>query len=240
MQNLLFERGLTQITNILALQREAASLGGDVGELRAARAEAEGKITEIRIQELNLRSSRQEEAETELRDLGDRELELAEKRRSLVEQIARLEIRAPVSGIVHGLQVTTPRSVLRSADPVVYLIPQDQPLVITALIQPTDISNVHPGQRTILRFPSFPSRTTPELDGTVTIVSADAFQDEQTNQSFYRAQVVLDERQIERLNGQVLIPGMPVEVMLMTVPRTPLEYLVKPLADYFAAAFRES
>lgn len=235
----LLEKGLTPITRVLALRREASNLNGELGALLAARAEAEGKITEINLEILNLQTVRQEEAVSELRDLGYRELELAEQRRALAEQIARLDVRAPVSGIIHGLQVTTPRSVLRSADPVAYLVPQDQPLVITALIQPTDISNVHPGQKAVLRFPSFPSRTTPELDGTVAIVSADAFQDEKTGQSFYRAQILLDEGQVERLNGQVLIPGMPVEVMMMTVPRTPLEYLVKPLADYFAGAFRE-
>jgi HlyD family secretion protein len=235
----LLDKGLTPISRVLTLRREASSLNGQHGSLQASRAEAEGRITEINLEILNLRTVRQEEAVSELRDLGYRELELAEQRRSLAEQIVRLDIRAPVSGVVHGLQVTTPRSVLRSADPVAYLVPQDQPLVITALIQPTDISNVHPGQKAVLRFPSFPSRTTPELDGTVAIVSADAFQDEKTGQSFYRAQILLDEGQIERLKGQELIPGMPVEVMMMTAPRTPLEYLVKPLTDYFVEAFRE-
>ena len=114
---------------MLALEREKARLEGAAGELDAAKAEAEGKLTEIDIEILKRGSARREEANTQLRDLGYRELELAERRRSLTEQIDRLEIRAPVSGIVHALQVTTPRSVIRAADPVLFLIPQDRPLV---------------------------------------------------------------------------------------------------------------
>ncbi|MFV0335055.1 MAG: HlyD family type I secretion periplasmic adaptor subunit [Tropicimonas sp.] len=239
-QEQLLSRGLTPVTRVLALRRQAASLTGDLGALQAQRAEALGKITEINLEIINMRTIRQEEAIAELRDLGYREIELAEQRRVLAERIARLDIRAPVSGVVHGLQVTTPRSVLRSADAVGYLVPQDQPLVISALIQPQDISNVYMGQQTNLRFPAFSTKTTPEVSGVVTVVSADAFQDNQTGQSFYKAQIMIAEGELDRLNGQILLPGMPVEVMLMTKPRTPMAYLIKPLADYFATSFRES
>lgn len=215
-QEQLLSRGLTPVTRVLALRRQAASLTGDLGALQAQRAEALGKITEINLEIINMRTIRQEEAIAELRDLGYREIELAEQRRVLAERIARLDIRAPVSGVVHGLQVTTPRSVLRSADAVGYLVPQDQPLVISALIQPQDISNVYMGQQTNLRFPAFSTKTTPEVSGVVTVVSADAFQDNQTGQSFYKAQIMIAEGELDRLNGQILLPGMPVEVMLMT------------------------
>lgn len=238
-QTSLYERGLTQASRVLALQREAAQLQGEIGSLRAARAEALGRITEIEIEILRLRTVRQEEAVTELRDLGYRELELAERRRALSEQINRLELRAPVSGIVHGLQVTTPRSVLRPAEPVAYLVPQDLPFVIAALIQPADINQIHPGQAAGLRFPAFNSRTTPELAGQILRVSADIFEDAQSGISYYRAEIALDEGQAELLGGESLLPGMPVEAMIRTSPRSPMSYLVKPLADYFVKAFRE-
>lgn len=238
-QNSLLERGLTQASRVLALQREAAQLQGQIGSLRASRAEAEGKITETDIEILRLGSTRQEEAVTELRDLGYRELELAERRRSLSEQINRLELRAPVSGIVHGLQVTTPRAVVRAAEPVAHLVPQDLPFVITALIRPTDINHIHPGREAALRFPAFNSRTTPELIGHIQRVSADTFEDEQSGTSYYRAEITLDEGQAELLGGDGLLPGMPVEAMISTSARTPMSYLVKPLADYFMKAFRE-
>jgi HlyD family secretion protein len=236
----LLARGLTQAARVLALEREEARLAGTAGQLDASRAEAEGRITEIDIQILKLGSARREEASTQLRDLGYRELELAERRRSLIEQVSRLEIRAPVSGLVHALQVTTPRSVIRAADPVLYLVPQDRPFVIAAQISPINVDEVTIGQPVTLHFAAFDARTTPELFGQISRVSADALVDERSKTSYYRAEVVLDPGEIEKLGGLVLIPGMPVEVFIRTGERTPLAYLLKPLADYFNRAFRES
>ncbi|MCV2872098.1 HlyD family type I secretion periplasmic adaptor subunit [Defluviimonas sp. WL0050] len=236
----LLDRGLTQAGRVLALEREKARLAGSAGELDAAKAEAEGKVTEIDIEILKRGSTRREEANSQLRDLGYRELELAERRRSLTEQIDRLEIRAPVSGIVHALQVTTPRSVIRAADPVLFLVPQDRPLVIAARVAPINVDEVQIGQEVTLRFSAFDSRTTPELFGQVARISADALTDEASQLSYYRTEVVLEPDELDKLAGQAIIPGMPVEVFIRTGDRTPLAYLVKPLAEYFNRAFRES
>ena len=236
----LLDRGLTQAGRVLALQREKARLDGVAGELDAARAEAEGKVTEIDIEILNRGSTRREEANTQLRDLGYRELELAERRRSLTEQIDRLDIRAPVSGVVHALQVTTPRSVIRAAEPVLYIIPQDRPFVIAAQVSPIHVDEVAIGQTVTLRFAAFDSRTTPELFGQVRQISADALTDETSRATYYRAEIVLDEGEMAKLGGRAIIPGMPVEVFIRTGERTPLAYLLKPLSEYFNRAFRES
>ncbi|KAB2882955.1 MAG: HlyD family type I secretion periplasmic adaptor subunit [Albidovulum sp.] len=236
----LLDKGLTQAGRVLALEREKARLEGVAGELDATRAEAEGKITEIDIEVLKRGSTRREEANTQLRDLGYRELELAERRRTLSEQIDRLEIRAPVSGVVHALQVTTPRSVIRAADPVLYLIPQDRPLVIAARVSPVHVDEVRVGQEVTLRFAALDSRTTPELLGQVARVSADALTDEASRSAYYRAEVTLEPGELAKLAGHAIIPGMPVEVFIRTGERTPLAYLVKPLAEYFNRAFRES
>jgi len=236
----LLDRGLTQAGRVLALEREKARLDGVAGELDATRAEAEGKMTEIEIEILKRGSTRREDANSQLRDLGYRELELAERRRTLTEQIDRLEIRAPVSGIVHALQVTTPRSVIRAADPVLYLIPQDRPLVIAARVSPIHVDEIRVGQGVTLRFAAFDSRTTPELFGQVARVSADALTDEASRSAYYRAEVTLDPGELAKLEGHAIIPGMPVEVFIRTGERTPLAYLVKPLAEYFNRAFRES
>lgn len=236
----LLDRGLTQAGRVLALEREKARLAGTAGELDAARAEAEGKVTEIDIEILKRGSTRREDASTQLRDLGYRELELAERRRSLIEQIDRLDIRAPVSGIVHALQVTTPRSVVRAAEPVLYIIPQDRPLVIAAQVSPIHVDEIAIGQEVALRFAAFDSRTTPELLGQVRQISADALTDETSRASYYRTEIVLDRGELAKLDGRAIIPGMPVEVFIRTGERTPLAYLVKPLAEYFSRAFRES
>lgn len=240
-QQSLLDKGLAQASRVLNLRREQANLNGSIGELTATEARARARITEIDIQIIEMSAVRREEAITRLRDLQYRELELAEQRRSLKERLARLDITAPVSGIVYGLQVHTPRSVIRPADPVMFLIPQDRPLVIAARVDPIHIDQIHLGQEVILRFSAFDQRQTPELTGKVVQISADAFEDESSRVSYYRAEITVDDGEKEKLpEGTVLIPGMPVEAFIRTADRSPLAYLVKPLADYFTKAFRES
>ncbi|WP_120500060.1 HlyD family type I secretion periplasmic adaptor subunit [Roseovarius sp. EL26] len=239
-QQQLLDRGLAQATRVLALQREEAGLQGQMGDLEAQKAQAEGRITEIGIEILKLGTARREEAISQLRDLQYRELELHEQRRALIERLSRLDIKAPVSGIVYGLQVFARRSVIRPADPVLYLVPQDRPLVINAQVETIHIDKLNIDQDVILRFSALDQRETPELVGKVVTISADAFEDENTQQSYYRTEIILNEGEIKRLpDGAVLIPGMPVEAFIKTADRSPMAYLVKPLTDYFTKAFRE-
>lgn len=236
----LLERGLAQSSRVLSLEREEARLMGIAGELTAQRAQSEGRVTEIELEIVRIAAERREEANTQLRDIGSSELELAERRRALIERIARLDIRAPVSGSVLGLQVTTPQSVIRAADPILYLIPQDRPLVINVNIQPIHIDEVHVGQDVRLVFPGLPNRMMPELHGRVVIVSADALSDQKTGAAFYRAEIVLSEGEAAKMGDMTLLPGMPVEAFIQTSDRTPLAYLIQPFTDYFNRAFRES
>ena len=212
---------------------------GTMGELAAQKAQAEGRITELELEILRLRTDRREEAITSLRDLQFRELELREQRRALLEQMNRLDITAPVSGLVYNLQVFAPRSVIRPADPILYIIPQDRPLVINARVEAIHVDKLHFGQEVTLRFSALDQRTTPELFGHVVQISADAFEDEATRISYYRAEVVLNDGEMARLpEGVTLLPGMPVETFIRTEDRTPIAYLVKPFTDYLARAFR--
>lgn len=240
-QQSLLDRGLAQASGVLALQRQQASLSGQSGELTASRAEAEGRQTELDIEILRIGTTRREEANTRLRDLQFNEIELGEKRRALITRLERLDIRAPVSGIVYGMAVFTPRSVIRAAEPVLYLVPQDRPLVIATQVQPNNIDSVFVGQAVSVRFSAFDQRQTPELFGTVVQVSADAFTDQGSQVSYYRAEIKLNDGEMDRLPPNLhLIPGMPVETFISTTARSPMAYLLKPLADYFVKAFRES
>jgi membrane fusion protein, type I secretion system len=239
-QKKLLDKGLAQAGTVLSLLRTVANLEGTLGELVASEASAEGRITELDIEMLKLDTGQREEAITTLRDLQFRELELTEQRRSLKQQMERLDITAPVSGIVYGMSVHTPRSVIRPADPVLYLVPQDRPLVIAARIETIHIDKLFVGQTVVLRFSAFDQRQTPELEGTVKLVSPDAFEDEASRISYYRAEIELNEGEQNKLpEGAVLIPGMPVEAYIRTADRSPLSYFLKPLADYFTKAFRE-
>lgn len=236
----LLEKGLAQAARVLSLQREDARLRGQVGEFTAAVAELEGRITEIDGEILGLTQRLREDTITQLRDLQFRERELTEQLGALEEQLLRMEIRAPVSGIVYGMSVFAERSVIRAADPLLFLVPQDRPLVIQAQVSPLNIDQVFPGQEATLRLPAFDARTTPELFGEVIQVSADAFVDEVTGATYYRAELLPKEGEIERLGDKILLPGMPVEAFIRTEDRSPLIYLVRPFLDYFNRAFRES
>ena len=135
-QQSLLDKGLAQASRVLALKREKSNLMGTVGELTAQKAQSEGRITELDLEAIKLETQRREEAISEIRDLQVNEREMAEERRALREQLDRLDIRAPVSGVIYGLTVFTPRSVIRAADPVLFLVPQDRPLIIEARVDP--------------------------------------------------------------------------------------------------------
>ncbi|WP_425083617.1 HlyD family type I secretion periplasmic adaptor subunit [Ruegeria profundi] len=238
-QESLLQRGLTQASRVSALQREEANLTGAIGRLEATIARLKGQIASTEIQILELNATRREEAITTLRDAQTRIAELAERRLSLTERLSRLDIRAPVSGTVYDSQVFALQSVIQPAEQMMYVVPQDTPLLVAAKVDAIHVDQLFRGQEVALRFPSFNQRETPELDGHVINVSADTFTDEGTGFTFYRAELVPDDGQLDRLNGQTLLPGMPVEAMIKTDERTPLSYLTKPLTDYFTRAFRE-
>lgn len=238
-QRSLLDRGLAQASRVLALEREAARLDGQLGEMRATRAQNEARVTEIDMARLGEAAARREAAEAELRELGYRALELGERRGLLTRQIALMDIRAPASGIVHQLQVTTPRAVIRPADTLLFIVPQDRPMVVSARISPIDIDELSIGQDVVLRFSAFSGRITPEIRGRLEHLSADAVTDEVTQAQFYRAEITIPRNQRDDPGQPALIPGMPVEAYIQTRTRSPLSYLTRPLTDYLGRAFRE-
>ncbi len=238
-QRELLRKGLAQASRVLALEREAARLDGQRGQLIAQAAQLKGEISEIEIELLRLGATRREEALAELRDIGFREMELKERRIALREKLSRLDVRAPVGGVVLDMTVHALQAVVRAAEPILHIVPTNSALVVTAEVDPTSIDTVHRGQEAVLRFSSFNARTTPVLYGTVSRVSPDAFHDEETRRSYYRAEVLLREGEIAKLEGQQLVAGMPVEVFIQTGDRTPIQYLLKPITDYLNRAMRE-
>ena len=236
----LLAKGLTQAARVSGLDRELAQLNGRLGELTSARAEAEGRITEIEIEITALLTQQREQAQAELRDVVASESQLDEQARALTDRITRLEVRSPAAGLVLGLQVTTPQAVIRPADALMFIVPQDRPLLVAARVPVTHVDEVHSGQDVRLVFSSLPSRSTPEVIGKVTLVSADALTDDRSGASYFRTEVAIDAAALKALGDAQVVPGMPVDVFIRTGDRTPLSYLLKPLTDYFRNAFRET
>ena len=239
-QNDLLERGLVQADPILRLQRDVAQIRGTLGNFAARKAELAERVIETELSITQLCNARVEEAIAQLREIRITEEELRARAAELSRQIDELDLRAPVAGTIHGLQIFGPQSVLRSAEPVAFLVPEGRPLIISTQIPATDIDQVFVGQMVVLRFPAFDMRNIPDLVGQVTQVSADAFLDETTGANFYRAEIVIDDGEITRLGDRTLLPGMPVEAYIRTEDRSPFAYLVEPIAAYFNRAFRET
>ncbi|MEP1328217.1 HlyD family secretion protein [Pseudophaeobacter sp.] len=123
----------------------------------------------------------------------------------------------------------------------IYLVPQDRPFVVTEQEVSTDIDQIFVGQEVTLRFSALDQRYTPDLFGTLVQVSAGAFEDASTRMSYYRAEIEMKPGEAARLPlGTVLISGMPVESYIHAAERSPIAYLIKPLADYCVKAFREA
>lgn len=235
----LFEQGLVPTARLLGLQRTQASLEGDIGQLTAEMAEARGRIIGLSIEASALLDFRREEAIARLRDLSFNEGELKQRQLSLLEQRARLDVRAPVTGTVFETQVFAVQSVVRAAEPMMYIVPGAAPLQIAARIEPTDIDEVYAGQEVSVMFTAFNRRTTPEIRGTVLRVSAAAVVNETSGQSFYEAVILPDAVELAALEDVSIKPGMPVETFLKTEERSPMNYLTQPLTVYFQRAFRE-
>ena len=253
-QRTLFEKGLSQLPRLLAIERAAKNLEGQSGTNAARIARVRGRISELEIQILQIDSRRIEEAEKEARDVSAEENEVKERLASVRQRLGRMEVRAPVPGEVFGMTVFAAGEVVRPGEPILQIVPADAGLVVMARLNPIDVDQVYPGQPAVLRFSAFPARETPEFDGRVVRVSADAVRDAETGLSWYEVQLTMDtpaadagaeigarERKDERrMFGHLEVtPGMPVEAHIRTGERSVVSYLVKPVSDFFYRSLRE-
>lgn len=235
----LLRLGLERRPRLLALQRSEASLIGNRDDLASQITRAEAGLVETAAQLKAEADQRTAEISQEQRQVRDRLVEIEERLREAHDVATRREIVAPISGTVLNLRFFTIGGVVRAADPVLEIVPAEDRLIAEVLIQPTDIDVVRPGLLAEVRLPAFKQRLAPFLNGRVVFVSADAVFDERMRASMYRAHVTIDEVELSRLDGVVMTPGMPVEVMIIVGQRTMWQYLTQPLRDSFVRAFRE-
>ncbi|MCJ2075430.1 HlyD family type I secretion periplasmic adaptor subunit [Methylobacterium sp. E-016] len=235
----LYGKNLVPLSRVTALERETARLQGERGQLVAQTASAKGKITETELQILQIDGDMRTEVGKDLADIRGRSSELGEKRVAAEDQLKRIDLRSPQDGTVHQMSIHTVGGLVTPAEPAMLIVPSADQLAVEVRIQPQDIDNVRHDQSAVLRFAAFNSRTTPEIDGTVSRVSADVSTDPKTGQSYYTARILVPEDQRKRLGAVRLVPGMPVEAFLQIGERSVLSYLIKPLSDQVAKAWRE-
>jgi membrane fusion protein, type I secretion system len=119
------------------------------------------------------------------------------------------------------------------------IIPENDALSVEAKVLPSDIDQIRPDQTATLRFSAFNQRTRPQLNGSISWISAEITQDQHTGASRYTAHIAVPDAEIARLQGLKIIPGMPVETFIQTESRTVLSYLLKPLRDQVTRTFRD-
>ncbi|MBF9060893.1 HlyD family type I secretion periplasmic adaptor subunit [Rhodobacterales bacterium HKCCSP123] len=234
----LLDENLVQSNAVLSLRRDRFELQGEIGELVATMSSSRARIAELRIAQQELLDARLEATITELRDLRFAEIEIEERGIAIREQLGRLDVVSPGSGVVIDRLPLTQGSVIVAAEPILSIVPDDLPFLISCRIRPQDIDEVYPGQTVSISFTSYERRAQSEVTGILSQVSADSQMDDRTGEEFFEVLVDPDLLSISGNEGLVLTNGMPVEVFLETVERTPLSYLLEPLRIYFDRAFR--
>jgi HlyD family secretion protein len=235
----LWEKNLVPFTRVTTLEREAARLEGERGQMIASIAQTKGKISETELQIIQIDQDMRAEVGKDLAEIRGKTAELTERKVAAEDQLKRVDIRAPQDGMVFQLSVHTVGGVISQSEQIMLIVPEADALAVEVKIQPQEIDQVHLDQSAALRFSAFNQRTTPELNGSVSRISADISQDQKTGAAFYTLRITVPERELARLEGLKLVAGMPVEAFLQTNQRTVLSYLVRPLHDQIMRAFRE-
>jgi len=234
----LLEDGFSDKNRLRELERAYSSLRGEVAELTANIASTEMQIGETRMEILQYDRQFHAEVVTELSETQSRLKDIRERNTALQDIVTRTVVRAPVMGVINGLQVHTIGAVLSPGTPIADIIPQGDELLIESRVSPLDIDRVAEGQEANIRFSSFSSQT-PIAYGRVLSISADSFTDEYTGASYYVARVTVNPESMDELRGLVLVPGMPAEVFIASGSRTLMQYLMKPLTNAMARSFIE-
>jgi len=230
------EKGFVSMSRIRSLQRAQAELAGERGQARAGAGEANLSAGAERLRELEAEKTYRERASDELKDVVFQIDELSPKYQAAREEVRQLDIRAPVTGTVVGLNVFTVGGVVGAGQKLMDVVPEHASLVVAARILPDDVDDIAVGRSAEVRFSGLHDRGLPLLSGVMTRLSPDVLTDEKTGESFYTAEFEVPESEIakvEAIRGPrfQLRPGSPVQVTIPIRKRTALQYAFEPLVD---------
>ena len=226
----LYALKLVPAARMLALQREQARLGGEVGHASAEWRKNVNQASEFLLQADHANQQFVEDASAGLARVSEQIGEMRSKLEAAQDVLTRTTIRAPIAGSVQELRVGGAGQVIREGEPLMGLVPQDDQLRIDAHIQPEDISDLHAGQVAEVRFPALPGRRMPIITGKVVSVSGDRIVDSLTHEPYYLAIVTVQQPDLPPGVASRLRPGMPAEVIVTRGERTVMSFLTDPLA----------
>jgi len=240
--------GYAAKTRVSSLERGAAQLKGQKGSILSDIARAQQSIGGVRLQIAQLEEKRQAEAAAGIRQAQDKLADAEPKLRATAESLFQTMVRAPVDGYVFNLTQFTEGGVAGPGERLLEIVPSDAPLILSARVKPNDIADVHVGMPARVTLTAYNPRTTPPLDGHVTLVSADATMDDptmpglagQSREPYYTVQIKVDPGQLAHIGkGVRMTPGMQAMVSIITGSRTIMDYLLGPMTDAMRTAMRE-
>lgn len=249
---MLLERQLARRTDVLSLQRAEAALVGELGELAGRIADARERIARAEQQMVSLRSAMVQTAVEELRQTETELDDITEQLTAAKDVVNRIEVRAPVDGAVVKLNHNTPGGVIGPGAVILELLPMNEDLLIEARISPREIAHVHNGQHAMVRLSALNQRLTPMIPGTVIYLSPDSITEStdpkaassaaaRSSGPSFVVRVKLDGQSSAELAPHFRpTPGMPADLFIKTEQRTFFDYIMRPVFDSFARAFREA
>jgi HlyD family secretion protein/epimerase transport system membrane fusion protein len=221
------------------LQRTAAALNGQRGSLLTDISRSQQEIGDVRIKLAQLDEQRQTEAADGMRTAQAQLTETEPRLTAVRNTLRNTDVVAPVSGYVFNLTQFTEGGVATGGERLLDIVPLNSRMVIEARVSPNDISDVKMGMESRVTFSGYNARTTPPVDGTVTLVSADATTDEATKEPYYTVHIKVEPAELAKAPNVRLAPGMPAQVAIVTSSRTILDYLIGPLTESMRASMRE-
>ncbi|MGR5231269.1 HlyD family type I secretion periplasmic adaptor subunit [Vibrio rotiferianus] len=231
----LVQKGYAGKSALLQLKRMATEVKSTLSQLDRQSLTVQKRLDENQARIEELRLERLNEIVAELRETKKDIVTVREELRLAKDTLERTNILAPISGRVVNMQVFTEKGVINSGDTLLELVPLDDELLVEAQVDPQDIDLVSTGQSAHVRLTALNARTLAPLNGTVLTVSADKLTNRQ-DQEYYLARIALNQ---EDVDIHQLKSGMNAEVLILSEPRTPLSYLLKPLTESMNRAFRE-
>ncbi|MCU8436163.1 HlyD family type I secretion periplasmic adaptor subunit [Vibrio vulnificus] len=231
----LVKQGFSGKSTLLQLKRLATEVRSTLSQLDRQTLTVQKRIDEnqSRLEEMAL--ERINEVVVELREAQNEIVSIREEYRVAQDIYKRTGIRAPISGKVLNMKVFTEQGVIRSGETLLELVPDDDSLIVEARVSPQDIDLISPGLDARVRLTALNARIQEPLNGKVLTVSADKLS-EQNKEDYYLARIALNDQDAQQ---HQLTAGMNAEVLILSRPRTPISYLLKPITESFNRAFRE-
>ena len=235
----LLKDGYISATRITQLEAVIADYRVKLEERRSELAKAEQRKVDADIRIKLLESDYRQQASDQLKVSAARLTEIQQEQRKTTDAAKRQVIVAPADGDILNLRFTAPGGVVSPREPIADIVPADTRLVLEARLRPEDVSRVHIGQTSRIRFTAYTYRTTHLVEGLVIYVSPDRLVDRNTGAPYYVAQIEADAASLAKTTEVKMLAGMPAEVYLQGEERTPLQYLLEPLLQVARHAARE-